>query len=337
MEFDTVKDELLSVTDTGLKFAKSLDSSVEFEIYVSFQNSVSASISQGIVTATDGASAGTAVRAARGNQTGFAVASGVSSERIKLAAREALAIINGAKVEDQRFKGFSDPKGAGNEGAFTDEILSIGSDDLIKNCEEIIEEAKGVDERAKVISASASVSWRGYAVGSTRGILEATRGGESSCQSSVYAIEGDERRGSFHFDASRERLFKTDGVGKTAAENAVSQLGARKLGLTAKLPTIWTPVPAALFILSSLGQSTLGDAVVNGVSPLCDKIGDTIASKQLSIIDNGQNPNGFGTEAIDAEGLPQKKNVVIEKGILKGYLFDNYYGQAFGLESTGNC
>ncbi len=337
MEFDNLKDELLSVTDSGLKYAKSLDSSVEFEIFVSYRNNVEASISQGIVTAADGASAGTAVRAAKGKRVGFAVASGVAPERINLAAKEALSIINSIDVEDERFQGFADPKGAAKEGAFTEEILSIGTEDLIKSCEEIIVEAKAVDERVKVVQAEASVTWSGYAVGNTRGILEATRSGNSGCQSSVYVIEGEERRGSLEFDVSRERLYNTENIGKTAAENAVGLLGAKKLDLTSKIPTIWTPLPAALFILSSLGQSILGSAVVDGISPLCDKIGDTIASKNLSIIDNGQSAKGLGTQAIDAEGQPQKKNSVIEGGVLKNYLFDNYYGNAFGLESTGNC
>ncbi|MHA2025559.1 MAG: TldD/PmbA family protein [Candidatus Thorarchaeota archaeon] len=337
MDFDGLKDDLLSATDTGLKYAKSLDSTTEFEIFVYYQNRVTANISQGIVTAQDGASAGTAVRAVKGKQVGFAVASGVSSERVKLAASEALSIIKSVDVEDERFQGFSDPKGSGKEGAFVNEILSIGSDDLIKNCEEIIEEAKAVDERAKVIEAYAEVSWSGYAIGNTRGILEATRGGQSGCQASVSAIQGEERRGSYHFDVSRERLFNSEGVGKEAAEAAVYLLGAKKLDMTSKMPTIWTPVPAALFILSSLGRSILGRTVVDGISPLCDKIGDTIASKDLSIVDNGQSRGGLSTEAIDAEGLPQQKNSVIEKGILKNYLFDSYYGKAFGLESTGNC
>ena len=73
------------------------------------------------------------------------------------------------------------------------------------------------------------------------------------------------------------------------------------------------------------------------MSPLCDRIGDTIAHKDLTIIDNGQNPTGMGTESIDGEGLPQRVNPVIEKGVLKNFLFDSYFGRAFGLDSTGNC
>ena len=337
MIFDTLKDELLSATDIGLKYATSLDTSAEFEVFVFYENKTYAMIDQGVVTAKDGATAGTAVRAAKGKSGGFAAASGVSVDRIKLAASEALSIIKRANVEDERFQGFSDSKGAGKEGAFPEEILSIETDDLIRYCDQQIEEAKAVDPRAKSIAAEAEVSWKGYAVGNTRGILEATRSGESRCETEVIAIENEERRSSFHFDISRERLFDPGGVGKTAAESAVSLLGAKKLGITAKMPTIWAPVPAGLFVLSSLGQSILGKPVVDGISPLCDKIGDTIASKAFSVTDSGQSASGIRTESIDAEGLPQRENQVIEKGVLKNYLFDSYFGKAYGLESTGNC
>lgn len=337
MEFDNLKDELLSATDTGLKYAKSLDTSAEFEIFVYYGNKAFAQIDQGIIATKDGATAGTAVRVAKGKRVGFAVASGISVERIKLAASEALSIVRSVDVEDERFQGFPDPKGVGKEGAFPEEILSIETDDLIKYCEQQIEEAKEVDPRAKIFAAEAEVSWKGYSVGNTRGILHATLSGMSRCETEVMAIENEERRESFHFDLSRERLFDPVGVGKTAAESAVSLLGAKKVDITAKMPTIWTPFAAGLFILSSLGQSILGGPIVDGASPLCDRIGDTIATKVFSLTDSGQSPYGLRTDAIDAEGLPQRDNKIIENGILKTYLFDSYFGQAYGLESTGNC
>jgi len=337
MEFDSIKDDLLSTVDTGLKFVKSLDSSAEFEIYVHFENKIKTKIDQGVVTATDGAVAGTAVRAAKNRRVGFAVASGVSVDRIKLAARESLAIINSVNVEDNRFQGFVDPQGVGKEGVFVDNILTLGTEDLIKSCQVILEDAKAVDPRVKVVTAQASATWSCYAVGNTRGVLSATRNSKNGCQADVFAIDGEERRGSFEFDTSRERLYNPEGVGRRAAEQAVSLLGAKKLNLTTKLPTIWTPVSAASYILSSLAESTIGRPVVDGTSPLCDRIGDTIASKDFSLIDDGQKATGLGTEAIDAEGLPQKRNTIIEKGVLKNFLFDSYFGRAFGLDSTGNC
>jgi len=337
MNFDELKDELLSVTDTGLKYAKSLDSTVEFEIFVFYQNKINTAISQGIVTAKDGAMAGTAVRANKGKQIGFAVASGVADERVKVAVKEALSIINSVKVEDDRFQGFVDPQKPGKERAYSDDILALETDDLIKSCESMIDEAKVVDDRVKVISTAAEAKWEGYAVGNSRGILEATRSCYNDCQVSVYAHEGEERKGSSDFDVAVDRVCSTDGLGKNAAEYAVSLLGAKKLDITAKMPTIWTELPAALYILSSLAQSAVGRPVVDGVSPLCDRIGDTIAHKDLTIIDNGQSSTGLGTESIDGEGLPQRVNPIIEKGVLKNFLFDSYFGRAFGLDSTGNC
>ncbi|TFG30916.1 TldD/PmbA family protein [Candidatus Thorarchaeota archaeon] len=337
MNFDDIKDELLSVTDSGLKYAKSLDSSTDFEIYLFFQNKVKAEIDQGIVSASDGALAGTAVRAAKDKRIGFAVASGVTTDRVRFAVKEALSIIQTVKVEDNRFKSFAEPKPPSKEGYYSDDILALHTDDLIKSCEVMIEEARVVDPRVKVISASAEAGWGGYAVGNTQGILQGTRSCGNGCDARVYAIDGEERRGSFDFDVSRERLFNTEGVGRRAAEYAVNLLGAKKLDMTAKLPTIWTQIPAGLYILSSLAQSAVGRPVVDGVSPLCDKIGDTIANKDFTLIDNGQNPNSLETQSIDAEGLPQQINPIIERGVLKNFLFDSYFGKAFGLDSTGNC
>ena len=55
------------------------------------------------------------------------------------------------------------------------------------------------------------------------------------------------------------------------------------------------------------------------------------------MIDDGQSPDSLGANAIDAEGYPQSKTRVVENGVLKGFLFDTYFGRSFGLESTGNC
>ena len=105
---------------------------VQFEIYVHYENEAEASISQGVVTAKDGAVAGNTVRVSKGKRVGFACASGITTDRIKLSVQEALSIVDKIKVEDERFKGFLQPKGIGKEGAFHKDILSLGIDDLIK-------------------------------------------------------------------------------------------------------------------------------------------------------------------------------------------------------------
>jgi PmbA protein len=337
VDYDNLKDELLSVTDTGLKYGKSLDADTEYEVFVYYANSAEAQIDQGVVTAKDGAVAGNAVRAVKGKQISFACASGFSTERVKLSIEEALSILRSVKTEDARFKSLIDPKPAAKEGVFNKEILELGVDDLIKSSENMIRDAAAVDERAKIISASASSSWGCYAVGNSRGVLEASRFGSNGCDCSVQAQAGEERRSGYHFDVARDRVYSTEGIGEKAANDAISLLGATKLDFTGKLPSLWTPISAATYVLASLGQSVLGQPVVDKVSPLCDMMGDTIGPKTLTLVDDGQKPTGLGTNAIDGEGSPQRQNKIIEDGVLKSFLFNSYFGGAFGVESTGNC
>jgi PmbA protein len=337
MEYDNLNDELLSVIDTSLKYAKSLDSAAEFEVFIHYESSSEAEIDQGVVTAKDGVVAGNAVRATKGQRVGFACASGIDLDRVKLSAREALSIIDTISVEDDRFKGFCEPRKPGREGVFAMEILELGTDDLIEHSLQMVEEAREADPKAKIVNAGCSASWGGIALGNTLGIQAASRTGMNSCYVYVIAMDGEERKSSFDFDVSRERLFKTTGLGERAAKDAVRLLGAKKMDTTAKMPTIWTPKASAPYVLSSIGQSVTGQPIVEGISPLCDMLGDTVASSGLTIVDDGQNPKGLGTHAIDGEGHPQQRNVIVDKGVLKSFLFDSYYGRAFNVESTGNC
>ncbi len=336
MEYDTLKDELLSVADTGLKYAKSLSADAEFEIFVVYEQNAQASIQQGVVTASDGATAGTSVRVAMNNRVGFACSSGVSADRVKNSVKEAFEIVRTINAEDERFKSFADPKSPGREADFESKILEIGIDDLIKDCEVLVADARAVDEQIAFAAGSATKTWGGYAVANSRGILSATRYGNASCAVNVQAKDGDERRGGFDFDVVVDRLYRTEGLGEKASNEALELLGAKKLEVTEKMTTIWTPLSAATYILASIAQSALGNPVVDGISPLCDMIGDTIGPSGLSIVDDGQAKDGLGTNAIDAEGVPQSSTSIVENGVLKSFLFDKYFGTAFGVDSTGN-
>ena len=200
MDYDTIKDDLLSLADTGLKHAKSLNADAEWEIYVGYDQNAEADITQGAVTATDGAAAGNAVRVAIGKSVGFACASGVTEERIQLSAKEALSIVTSVKVDDDRFDGFCDSKPPAKEGDFDKKILEIGIDDLIRDCQSIIEDATSVDERISYASGSANTTWGGYAVANSRGVLASTRYGNSVCTTNVQAKVDEERRGGFDYE-----------------------------------------------------------------------------------------------------------------------------------------
>ncbi len=336
MNYDTIKDELLSEADSALKYAKSLDSHAEVELYIIYESAAQSSIRQGVVTAKDGAIAGNSVRVAMNNRVGFASSTGISADRIKRSIDEAFDVVRSVNVEDKRFKSLADPKPPGVEADFDTRILDVGIDSLIKDCNEMTDEAKSVDERISFATASAKTTWGGYAVANTHGIMNATRYGSSECTVTVQAKKNEERRNGQEFDIASHRMYEKDGLAVKASEDALRLLDAIKYEATEKMTTIWNPIAAATYFLASVGLSILGEPVVEGTSPLCDMIGDTLGPRDLNIYDDGQAKQGLGTRSIDGEGLPQRRTPIIENGVLRSFLFDSYFGTAFGLESTGN-
>jgi PmbA protein len=337
MEYENLKDELLSTVDSGLKYARTIDGKAEFELYLFYEHITRAKIAQGVVDATDGNIEGNAVRVAKEKSVSFASSSGISVERLKRSINEAVTSLRSVSIKDERFKGFCIPKRPGKEGKFTKDLLDLSEETLINNAHNMVKEAQEFDKKIHMVESECSVEWSGFAVGNTNGLQQASRSAINGSEVACIAVKGGERREGYVFDVTRERLMKTSGLGTTAAKKAISLLDAKKLNETTVLPTIWIPIAAASYIYASLGRSTSGGHVVEGLSPLKGRVGKEIADSRLTIIDDGQNPTGINTEAIDAEGNPQQKTSIIEKGQLNQFLFDNYYAQIYGNESTGNC
>ena len=85
------------------------------------------------------------------------------------------------------------------------------------------------------------------------------------------------------------------------------------------------------------GHSLEASAVAYGTSQFTGKLGQKIASDKVTAIDDGTIPGAWGSINIDDEGHPGQKNVLIENGVLKSYMIDQFNGRRMGMESTGNA
>ena len=139
----------------------------------------------------------------------------------------------------------------------------------------------------------------------------------------------------FSVARSLARLDSPENVGRIAAERTLRRLGARKVK-TAQVPIIFDPLVAAS-ILEHIFEGVNGDSVYRGASFLAGKLGEKMAADHITVIDDGTIPGGFGTSPFDGEGIPTRRTVVIENGVLKSYLLNTYTAKKLKLQTTGNA
>jgi PmbA protein len=104
---------------------------------------------------------------------------------------------------------------------------------------------------------------------------------------------------------------------------------------TAKMPVLFAPTGALAQILP-LMEGVNGKNVFTGVSPLVGKTGEKLFDDKINFVDDGTLDGRFGSAPFDGEGTPHRRNVLVERGVLKGFLYDLRTAAQSGVESTGN-
>jgi PmbA protein len=162
----------------------------------------------------------------------------------------------------------------------------------------------------------------------------------SYCSVSAVPIAQDENgnmQRDYWYSVSRTlgKLESPEEVGRIAAERTVRRLGARRVKTT-RVPVVFD-AQVSKGLLDHIFEAVNGDAIYRKASFLSDKLGEKIAGANITVIDDGTIPGGFGTSPFDSEGLPSRRTVVIENGELKSYLLNCYTARKLGMKSTGNA
>jgi len=131
-----------------------------------------------------------------------------------------------------------------------------------------------------------------------------------------------------------------EAVGAEAARRTLRRLGARRVP-TQKVPIVFAP-EVARSLIGSVFEAASGDSIWRHASFLAGRLGETIAASNLTIIDDNlmmlpTGVGGFGTSPFDGEGLPSRRTVVVENGVLKNYLLNTYTARKLGMRSTHNA
>ena len=198
--------------------------------------------------------------------------------------------------------------------------------------------ALAFDPRIDNSKGAAYESYLGMRVfANSRGFLGSYR--TSSCGLAVQPVakqNGSTERDYWYTSSrSASRLEGAEDVGRRAAERALRRLNPRKAA-TQKAAIVFEP-RTAKSVLGDLFDAVSGSAIYRQASFLAGKLGEKIASENLTVIDDATMAGLFGSSPFDDEGVRTRRTVVVERGVLRSYLLNTYTARKLGLKTTGNA
>jgi PmbA protein len=207
--------------------------------------------------------------------------------------------------------------------------------ELAKRCEAA---ARAVDPRisnSEGASVSNSESLSVYA--NSHGFCAGYPTSRHGISASVIAEEDQSMQRDYWYTTARAAsdLESPEHVGQKAGERTVRRLGCRKLK-TAQVPVLFE-APLAAGLISSLVAAVSGGNLYRKSSFLLDSLGKPVISAIVDIEEQPYLPKGLASSAFDAEGVATRPRMMVEQGVLQGYLLSSYSARKLGMASTGNA
>ena len=220
---------------------------------------------------------------------------------------------------------------------FDSKIMDLSSEELVNIAAVMLEAAGQVDKRVFPIEGGVSDAYIANAIANSNGTTGFDKGTVVECSVATLAKEGDfVTPVCFEFNAARTFNIDPVWVGKESAKMAASALKPKSVE-TKSTTLVLTQFALQELLGYTLVNAIKADSVQRGQSPFKGRLGEKVASEHLTIIDDGLFPGGLRSGTFDGEGVPRQKTTVIEKGVLKGFVYDNYAAQKEGKQSTGNA
>ena len=278
---------------------------------------------------------GVGLRVIKGNMLGFSSTADLSKKSLKKLVDAASST---AKARKLPFKySFPKPRKIPRaNGVYSKRLAELPSEKAVELAYDMVEasmtHSKKIVDNAGVLNV---VSYETLVL-NTHGVSAKNRGTFFEASLSATAERGKSVSEGSEATAGRSlKELKPKGIGEKAAEMAVSGLKSQKL--TEDTYTVildYEPAQGVIGYISYL----VSPMIAKLYFPLfLDKLGKKVASSQVTLIDDPLMPNGVGSAPVDDEGTPSKKQVIINKGVLKKFVYDSFYGAIEKKKTTGSA
>ena len=288
-------------------------------------------------TANFDVSQGFGLRAVCGESTGYAHASELSEAALKRAAGAVQAVKTG------RGGTLAGGPARTNARLYSDEnpLGDHSFEEKAKLLAEINEYARGKDKRVRQVSCSLSGSWEAVEILRPGGEVIRDFRPLVRLNVSVTAGDGDRQESGSYGAGGREgyaRFIAPDawrGQVDEALRQALVNLEAEPAP-AGEMEVVLGPGWTGVLLHEAVGHGLEGDFNRKGTSAFAGRIGERVAAKGVTVVDDGAIAGRRGSLTVDDEGTPTSRTVLIEDGILKGYLQDRLNARLMGVAATGN-
>jgi TldD protein len=331
----------LTERDLETYLSEALSSGGEYaDLYFEYLANTSIGIDEGIVkSATEGVTLGVGVRVISGERTGYAYSDDLSPDKIRKAARTAARIAKGPASIVKT--GFAEARKhnlypmihAPNESGLEERV------DLVKRADAA---ARAYDPRVFMVQAVYADSLRNVLVASSDGRLSFDRQPMARLSVSALAREKDGAPQHGHSGGGGRVTLdffqnekSPEHFAREAARQAIVQLSAVEAP-SGEMTVVLGPGWPGILLHEAVGHGLEADFNRKGVSAFSGRIGEQVASPLCTVIDDGTIGNRRGSLNVDDEGVPTQNNVLIENGVLRGYLQDQLSARLTKSASTGS-
>ena len=332
--------ELMSaqLLDVALQVVGWAERGEEIEAFVVHERETNVRAYKGDVESlTSASSQGIGVRVVRDGQQGLSYATVLEDDVLLRALTEARD--NCSFASSDEFAGVASPDGLEpvKLDLYRSSLASFSVDKKVAMALELERATLAADSRVTGIEAAEYVdSTVSSAIATSAGV--AAESNETGCYLAAYSLAEDkgETQTGFGFSVGRHPdELSVDIAAKDSAERATRLLGATK-PKSACLSVVLDPYVTAQLI-SVVGATLSGEAVLKGRSMFADRVGADVASSLFTLIDDATDPQAFSASAIDDEGLATRKVPLIVNGVLQGFLYDTYTARRANVSSTGSA
>jgi PmbA protein len=280
------------------------------------------------------------IRVVLDGSIGFYSTNNLAKSKIREAAAMAIRVAHASPKDTHNvLPSKSKSKSKSLRGIYDRNADSFQTLDAVRRADEMLKFAKSYDSRVSVDSGNFSSEIITHALANSNGIELREKASIFSWSIMGMAIE-DSEISSFDYQIGGSHYIKDIDVCNTATEFAqtvVNSLGTRKIEESFKGEMLLTPMAANEMIEEVIAHAINSDAVQKKASHFAGKIGKEVASDLLTVEDDATNVEGLNASSFDREGVFHRRNVVIEKGILKKFLYNTHTASKDGVRSTGNA